>query len=281
MLNLRPLLPLLVAAAAQAQGIYQQPDKPDDPVCMRLNREKFVGNARENSPRTPSRLPSNVPVTTAMAVQQAQEDAQKKDRDNAAGTRSGVRAGENLLSEEVSGIRHAFFPPAQRREVTAFAVVDSKGRALPISNLRGKVVVVGLWSTHCQPSAKMMMELVDVYARREKFGFEVLAVNFDDLRGDELAQNAGGAPTRTGWQSIHAFLARNKDFFKGGTLPVYLPGVGSQGASQLVEDPSALPILLVVDREGRLASMDVGYEPNFVAKSLGRILKEGPPPAGK
>src|SRR5512137_3010152 len=39
-----------------------------------------------------------------------------------------------------------FYPRAERKDVSSFAALDSKGNATTIASLKGKVVLVGLWS---------------------------------------------------------------------------------------------------------------------------------------
>jgi thiol-disulfide isomerase/thioredoxin len=167
------------------------------------------------------------------------------------------------VGADTIGIRYyqqgsSWIPQGQRKNVSSFSVVDSNSKTTLLSDLKGKVVLVGLWSTTCQPSAKMLMEFSAIYDKREKFGFEILAVNFDE----------------ESWKKVIPFKAKNASFFE--KMPVYIPGIGEHGPSQFMDIVYSLPALFAIDREGNLASIALGYEPNFVAKNLSRLISEKP-----
>ncbi len=230
------LLAIPASTGLLAQGLYLNADKPDDPICSRIERDKTSLNYGTGA--------------------------------TAGGTTTSGMAGANT-----SGIRYyqsgtRYFAPGERPDVSAFAAANEKGQEMPLAALKGKVVVVGLWSVHCQPSAKMLLELADMLPKRDKFGFEVFAVNVDQNR--ELA--GGGTST---WPDINKFRVQNAAFFKN-QMPVYLPGLGKAGLSNFMTMVQSVPVLILVDRTGHMASLQIGYEPNFVAMHLSRILREGP-----
>jgi thiol-disulfide isomerase/thioredoxin len=229
-MKIRSFLPAAFALAAPlcAQAVFMNADKPDAKVCPRIE-------------------------------------------DNAAQlSRGGIAAGNTTagqLGAQATGTRfyqegEAFFPKGERKSVATFAALPQSGPSIPVSSLKGKVVLVGLWSTSCQPSASMLMELADLYPKREKFGFEILAVNFD----------------RDRWTKILPFMKnkQNAEFFKG--LPIYTAGLGKEGANLFMDEIYSVPLLAVIDREGNLASLTLGYTPNYVAQALSRVLREGAPP---
>jgi thiol-disulfide isomerase/thioredoxin len=165
-----------------------------------------------------------------------------------------------------------FFPQGQRKSVASFACYDQKGKATSIASLKGKVVLVGLWSVRCEPSAKMLMELASLYPKREKFGFEILAVNFDENQQD------GGGITG-GWRAINTFVIKNKQFFEASKMPFYTPGLGKEGPSNFMDMVYSLPMLFVVDREGNLSQLHIGYKEGFVGGAISRAMQERPRPA--
>lgn len=185
----------------------------------------------------------------------------------------GADSGTKLYHQEGS----ALFPPEERKSVSAFAAYDERSQGTSIAKFKGKVVLVGLWSTRCDPSAKMLMEFASIYPKREQFGFEILAVNFD-----ENQQDGGGI--EGGWRAIHKFMNRNRQFFEASKMPVFTPGLGKEGAANFLEMVWSLPVLYLVDREGRLAEIHIGYKEGFVGEALKRGLRErlapvAPPPA--
>ena len=227
------LLPLL-ANSLVAQGIFINVDKPGDPICTRIFRENDqmnYGAAR-------------------------------------GGTMGGMAgASSALVRYYQKGENH--FPAGTRKSVQAFGASDEAGKTITIQQLKGKVVVVGFWSTKCEPSAKMVMELADLYTKREKFGFEVLCVNFDENRPQDGI--AGG------WRAVKTFKQQNATYFDTSKMPVYIPGIGAQGPANFMDMIYSLPMLCVVDRDGNLASLTIGYTPNFVVESVKRVLAERPP----
>lgn len=229
-----------LSCALGAQGLYQNASSPTDPICPKIERGKDSLNFGASSP-------------------------------SGAGTGGQVGADSQASLTYQQGMR--LFPQDQRKSAALFAAYDERGKGTSVSALKGKVVLVGLWSTHCDPSAKMLMEFSSIYAKREQFGFEILAVNFD-----ENQQDGGGI--EGGWRAINKFMIRNKAFFQASKMPVYTPGLGKEGASNFMDIVHSLPALFVVDREGRLAQIHIGYKEGFVGEALKRaIVEKVQPPA--
>lgn len=182
--------------------------------------------------------------------------------------------GRRELNDANSGISrnyqtiHQLFPLGSRKDVSSFAAYDAHKKGTSVASLKGKLVVVAFWGYNCDPAARMLMELAQLYPRREKFGFEILAVNFDANRITEDSRALGG------WAAIENFKTRNKAFLDEYPIPFYVPGLAKEGASNFINEVTSLPLLAVVDRTGHLASLDMGYEPKLVAMRLSQILKE-------
>ncbi|HEY3270983.1 MAG TPA: redoxin domain-containing protein, partial [Geothrix sp.] len=159
-----------------AQGVFTNANSPDAPTCPRVMQEKTELNYKSQYGRNGA---------DASAVRYSQWGDQ-------------------------------FFPQAERKDVSAFAAYDEKSKGTSIASLKGKVVLVGLWSTHCDPSAKMLMEFSSLYAKRDQYGFEILSVNFD-----ENQQDGGGI--EGGWRAINKFRIKNRQFFEASKMPIYTP----------------------------------------------------------
>jgi hypothetical protein len=188
------------------------------------------------------------------------------DTDPTIGRHETSRANSGMVSQHQSF--HQVYAPGNRRDVSLFTVYDGNKKGTSIASLKGKLVVVALWGYNCDPSGRMLMELAQLYPRRDKFGFEILAVNFDANRITEDNRALGG------WAAIENFRTRQKAFFDENPLPFYVPGIGKEGASNFLDVVYSLPLLAVVDRTGHLASLDMGYEPKLVAMRLSQIIKE-------
>ena len=163
---------------------------------------------------------------------------------------------------------HQFFPPGQRKDVSSFAAYNEQKKGTSVASLKGKIVVVALWGYNCDPSARMLMELAELYPRREKFGFDILAVNFDANRITEDSKALGG------WAAIKTFQTRNAAFLKQYPLPFYVPGLAKEGVANFIDTVYSLPLLAVIDRDGKLASLDIGYTPKLVAHRLSELIRE-------
>ncbi|WP_243302696.1 TlpA family protein disulfide reductase [Geothrix oryzisoli] len=228
------LLCLLSGLALGAQGVFGNANSPSDPTCPRIMQEKTELNYKSQYGRNGA---------DASAVRYSQWGNQ-------------------------------YFPPAERKDVSSFAAYDEKGRGTSVASLKGKVVLVGLWSTRCDPSAKMLMEFASLYAKRVQYGFEILSVNFDEnQQGGEVAPNVDVA-IEGGWRAINKFRLRNRQFFDASKMPVYTPGLGKEGPSTFMDMVYSVPVLFVVDRQGKLAELHIGYQDGFVGQALMRALRE-------
>jgi thiol-disulfide isomerase/thioredoxin len=212
-----------------AQGVFTKADKPDAPTCPRVMVEKSELNHK------------------------SQYGSNQADVDSVLYTQKG----------------DWFHPQGERKDVSSFAAYPEKGVGTTLASLKGKVVLVGLWSKNCEPSAKMLMEFAALYPKRAQFGFELLAVNFD-----ENQQEDGG--NEGGWRAIHKFMNTNRQFFEVSKMQVYTPGLGKQGATNLMNMVYSVPVLFLVDRDGRLAETHIGYKDGFVGEALKRGLREKP-----
>lgn len=61
-----------------------------------------------------------------------------------------------------------------------FVLPDLDGRAVQLSSLRGKVVLVNFWATWCVPCRREIPGLIDVYASYRDRGFEIVAVDYQE-----------------------------------------------------------------------------------------------------
>jgi hypothetical protein len=165
------------------------------------------------------------------------------------------------------------FPKEGRRDVSAFAVAGPDGSRHPLSEFRGKVVVVALWQTTCEPSTQLLQEIASVAPNAPKFGVVVLPVFMDTVAVSVDAQNQGHR-----WGILRAYVQKNKAFFEDGPgkgLPLYAPGLGAEGPNVFMDSIPSLPAMFIVDREGKLALQSFEYSPNLVATALSRVLREG------
>ena len=127
-----------------------------------------------------------------------------------------------------------------------FALKSSTGENMRLSEYRGDVVMINFWATWCGPCRQEMPLLDELYTRYERVGFNLLGVNIDDDSGramkmiDELGVN----------------------------FPVLFDARKEVSKLYAVE---AMPVTVLVDREGKVRHVHHGYKPGYEEKYLDQI----------
>ena len=257
------LLPSLMTLALplSAQAIYNNASKPGDPICaqstvgydpsLAFGQSGGLGNTVGGSGKDLSPAPAAPNDTT------------------------GHQAGATRIYSDLYAKGHVVFAPGERPDASSFTAYGKDGKPVAIASLKGKIVVVGFWSYRCEPSARMLMEMAQLFSRRDRFGFELLAVNFDASRMPD------GSETTGGWAAIRAFEISNRDLLKDSALPFYVPGVGKEGPGVFISNMTSLPLIVTLDRDGRIMAMDMGYEDKEIGKRLSQAIRESQPAKGE
>ncbi len=132
------------------------------------------------------------------------------------------------------------------RQAPDFALKSASGENLRLSEYRGDVVMINFWATWCGPCRQEMPLLDELYTRYQRVGFNLLGVNIDDDSGramkmiDELGVN----------------------------FPVLFDA--RKEVSKLYE-VEAMPVTVLVDREGKVRHVHHGYKPGYEDKYLDQI----------
>ncbi len=127
-----------------------------------------------------------------------------------------------------------------------FALKSSTGENLRLSEYRGDVVMINFWATWCGPCRQEMPLLDELYQRYSRVGFNLLGVNIDD-------------DSRRAMQMIEEL---------GVNFPVLFDA--SKKVSELY-DVDAMPVTVLVDREGTVRYVHQGYKPGYEDKYLTQI----------
>jgi thiol-disulfide isomerase/thioredoxin len=161
-----------------------------------------------------------------------------------------VLAQYDLLSAAAAGSAAAANPAAgnkNAKDAYAFVLRKMDGSAVPLSPLRGKVLVLSFWATWCGPCRELEPQFVQVaknYAGNADIVF--YAVNTDE---DESL--------------VAPFLSHEK---------WDVPVVYADGLDDFVKVQS-LPTVLILDRAGKITYRVNGYPPEGFAENLTNAIQ--------
>jgi len=127
-----------------------------------------------------------------------------------------------------------------------FALKSSTGENLRLSEYRGDVVMINFWATWCGPCRQEMPLLDELYSRYNRVGFNLLGVNIDD-------------DSRRAMQMVEEL---------GVNFPVLFDA--RKEVSKLYE-VEAMPVTVIVDRQGTVRYVHHGYKPGYEDKYLDQI----------
>jgi peroxiredoxin len=127
-----------------------------------------------------------------------------------------------------------------------FALKSSAGQNMRLSEYRGDVVMINFWATWCGPCRQEMPLLDELYSRYQRVGFNLLGVNIDD-------------------DSSRAMDMINE---LGVSFPVLFDA--TKEVSRLYQ-VDAMPVTVIVDREGNVRHVHQGYKPGYEQKYLDQV----------
>ncbi len=127
-----------------------------------------------------------------------------------------------------------------------FALKSSTGENLRLSEYRGDVVMINFWATWCGPCRQEMPLLDELYNRYQRVGFNLLGVNIDD-------------DSRKAMQMIEEL---------GVDFPVLFDSKKEVSKLYNVE---AMPVTVLVDRDGEVRYVHHGYKPGYEDKYLDQV----------
>ena len=127
-----------------------------------------------------------------------------------------------------------------------FALKSSTGENLRLSEYRGDVVMINFWATWCGPCRQEMPLLDELYTRYERVGFSLLGVNIDDdsQRAMDMISELG--------VSFPVLFDNRKEVSK-------------------LYQVDAMPVTVLVDREGKVRHVHHGYKPGYEQQYLDEI----------
>jgi peroxiredoxin len=127
-----------------------------------------------------------------------------------------------------------------------FVLKSASGENIRLSENRGDVVMINFWATWCGPCRQEMPLLNDLYGRYQRVGFNLLGVNIDDdsRRAMKMVEELG--------VNFPVLFDENKEVSK-------------------LYAVEAMPVTVLVDREGKVRHVHYGYKPGYEDKYLTEI----------
>jgi thiol-disulfide isomerase/thioredoxin len=144
------------------------------------------------------------------------------------------------------------------------------GREVDFKKLRGKVVLIDFWATWCVPCMEQMPEIKRLYAQYRDQGLEVIGVTDDIPPRDP----ANPRPVEKTPAMLQAFL--EKEGMPWPQIWDQTSSVERRGPKELLVlfGVSELPTTLLVDRQGRLHSVE-GHGGGKLEAAIRRLLEGG------
>jgi thiol-disulfide isomerase/thioredoxin len=116
----------------------------------------------------------------------------------------------------------------QGDKAPALVLKDLRGRALRLSDYKGKVVLLNFWATWCPPCRAEMPDLIKMQREYRSKGLQVIGVTYPPQEIEEVRQ----------------FIKK-----LGVNYPIAL---GTKETKTLFDKTETLPLTLVIDRQGRI-----------------------------
>lgn len=121
-----------------------------------------------------------------------------------------------------------------RKAAPDFALKDSTGKTVKLSDFRGKVVLLNFWATWCGPCKMEVPWFMEFEQKHKDQGLVVLGVAMDD----------------DGWDVVKPYLERYR--------VNYRVVMGTPEVADLYGGVESLPTTFLLDREGRVARTHIG-----------------------
>lgn len=142
-------------------------------------------------------------------------------------------------------------PKASRKVAPDFALEDSKGTHIKLSNYEGRVVLLDFWATWCTGCKQEIPWYMGFQDKYKEEGLSAIGVSLDD----------------DGWKSVRPFLQDHNINY-----PIVVGDWGTMGKSFGFD---SLPATLLIDRNGKIAEFHVGMvDKEAFEADIRTLLKE-------
>jgi peroxiredoxin len=138
------------------------------------------------------------------------------------------------------------------RAAPNFVLRDRNGKEVRLSDYAGKVIALNFWATWCNPCKLDISWLNELQRQNADRGFTVIGIAMD----------------QEGWPAVEPFLTKFRVNY-----PVLL---GNQHTSALYSGVDVLPMVFLIDREGRIADVYAGIiNRKAFEQGMERLLSPG------
>ncbi len=117
-----------------------------------------------------------------------------------------------------------------------FSLLDTNGKRICLSDLRGKAVILDFFSVSCQACARLIPNLEQIYNKYKNHGLVVLGINLDFLPNPSILSD---------------FAKKEKISY-----PVL---IGNNEIVMQYGGISVLPYVVFIDRNGKIDKVHQGY----------------------
>lgn len=133
-----------------------------------------------------------------------------------------------------------------------FTLSSSSGLNTRLAEQRGQVVMLNFWATWCNPCRVEMPHLQKLYSQYKDIGFTIYGINIDNnkVKAAKMAKDLGAK------------------------FPILFDN--TQKVSKLYSI-KAMPLTLLIDRDGKVRHMFSGYKPGYEKKyatAIRQLLRE-------
>jgi thiol-disulfide isomerase/thioredoxin len=135
-----------------------------------------------------------------------------------------------------------------------FMLADPDGKKVSLADFKGRVVLVDFWGTWCGPCRQSIPNLIALYKRHNRRGFEIVGLNYEK-----------DAPSEADAKSLV------KQAVKVIGIP-YPCLIGDEQTRERIPGFSGFPTCVLLDRTGKVRLLVVGYDEKALQKIADAIL---------
>lgn len=129
-----------------------------------------------------------------------------------------------------------------------FSLPSAAGPTITLSQLKGKIVLVNFWATHCTPCVQEMPWLARLHHKYSKRNFTIIGISLDEA-----------------WPAVKSFLKQK---------PVPYNIVLGDDALSGRYHVEAMPFTALLDRQGRIVWTHTGLiDPQQTEREIQKLLR--------